>query len=112
MKRGHFIPVLLFILLQACLIFAQQFPDTLWIKVTFYDFHADGSNPEFEPDHNGGLTIGMVADTLTADRKPVLGANPFFNYYIDKWFRPYTPGDNTIPDYTDRSGTYGGLLTL
>ena len=112
MKRGYFVPGLFFILLQACFLFAQQFPDTLWIPVTFYDFHADGSNPEFEPDHNGSLEQGMVADTLSVDRKPVLGQVPFFNYYVDKWFRPWVPGDFTIPEYTDREGTLGSVLTV
>ena len=91
---------------------SQQYPDTLWIQVTFYDFHADGTNPEFEPNHNGGLKQGMVADTLSADRKPVLGPKPFFNYYVDKWFRPWTPGDSTVPVYTDRNGTLGSITTL
>ena len=36
---------------------AQSGPaDTMWAKVTFYDFHADGSNPEFNPDHRPELT--------------------------------------------------------
>ena len=100
------------ILLMMSSAFSQQYPDTMWIQVTFYDFHADGSNPEFEPNHNGGLKQGMVADTLSADRKPVLGPKPFFNYYVDKWFRPWTPGDSTVPVYTDRNGTLGSITTL
>ncbi|MBD3343739.1 MAG: fibro-slime domain-containing protein [Chitinivibrionales bacterium] len=91
---------------------AQQFPDTIWVQVTFYDFHADGSNPEFNPDHWGGLYTRMVADTLDADSKPVLGADPFFNYYIHKWFRPWQPGDYTAPIYTDWGGAFGGIDTL
>jgi fibro-slime domain-containing protein len=110
MKRFtlFFFPILL--MMSSAL--SQQYPDTLWIQVTFYDFHADGTNPEFEPNHNGGLKQGMVADTLSADRKPVLGPKPFFNYYVDKWFRPWTPGDSTVPVYTDRNGTLGSITTL
>jgi len=26
----------------------NPYPDTLWFPVIFYDFHSDGSNPEFE----------------------------------------------------------------
>ncbi|MBD3346929.1 MAG: fibro-slime domain-containing protein [Chitinivibrionales bacterium] len=91
---------------------AQQFPDTIWVPVTFYDFHADGSNPEFNPDHDGGLYTNMVADTLGSDRNPVLGSDPFFNYYIHKWYRPWEPGDYTKPVYTDKNGTFGGIDTV
>ena len=60
---------LIFLTLQKTI--AQQFPDTIWIPVTFYDFHSDKSNPEFEVDHTGSLRKGMVADTLNASKKPV-----------------------------------------
>lgn len=83
---------------------AQQYPDTIWIPVTFYDFHSDFSNPEFEVEHAGSLQHNMVADTLDKDHKPVLGPDPFFNYYINKWFRKWEPGDYEIPDYQDRLG--------
>ena len=38
------------IILAFSFIYAQQddYKDTIWVKVTFYDFHSDGSNPEFE----------------------------------------------------------------
>ena len=54
----------------------------------------------------------MVQDTLDKDRKPILGKSPFFNYYIAKWFRPWQPGDFTIPTYTDLNGTFGGIKTV
>jgi len=85
--------------------FAQEYPDTLWIKVTFYDFHADGSNPEFEPaTPRIGVVKGMIADTLSADHKPVLGPTPNYNTNIHKWFRPWSQGDFTIPVYTGANG--------
>jgi fibro-slime domain-containing protein len=80
--------------------------DTLWVKVTFYDFHADGSNPEFNPDHIGGIYKGMVMNTLDPERKPVAGTKVFFNTSIHKWFSPWTPGDYNIPVYTGTSGVY------
>lgn len=92
--------------------FAQQFPDTIWIPVTFYDFHSDYSNPEFEADHKGGLHKGMVADTLNSSKKPVLGSKPFFNYYIHKWFVPWQPGDFTIPKYADQNGVEHEIVTV
>jgi fibro-slime domain-containing protein len=85
---------------------AQDYPDTLWIKVTFYDFHADGSNPEFEPaNFRVGQYPGMVADTLSTDKKPLLGSSPFFNYNIDKWFRPWQEGNFEIPVYSNQTGS-------
>jgi fibro-slime domain-containing protein len=84
---------------------AQDYPDTLWIKVTFYDFHADGSNPEFEPaTPRIGVVKGMIADTLSSDRKPVLGTSPNYNFNINKWFRPWSAGDFSIPVYTGANG--------
>jgi fibro-slime domain-containing protein len=84
---------------------AQDYPDTLWIKVTFYDYHPDGSNPEFEPtSFRLGQYSGMVADSLSADKKLLLGETPFFNYNIDKWFRPWQEGNFTIPVYSNQTG--------
>jgi len=91
--------------------FSQQFPDTIWIPVTFYDFHSDKTNPEFEADHASGLRTGMVADTLNANKKPVLGPKPFFNYYIHKWFEPWQPGDFTCPKYADINGFEYEIIT-
>ncbi|MFW6244777.1 MAG: hypothetical protein ACOC36_02715, partial [Fibrobacterota bacterium] len=87
------------------------YADTMWAPVTFYDFHADGSNPEFNPDNRSGLYTGMVADTLNSQRKPVLGRQPFFNLYIDKWFTPWVPGDSSVPEYTDRLGADATVAT-
>jgi fibro-slime domain-containing protein len=81
---------------------AQTYPPTIRIPVTYYDYHADGSNPEFEKSPTGtGTHLGMVADTLDAQRKPVLGPVPYWNCYIAKWFRPWQSGDFTIPNYTN-----------
>ena len=79
---------------------AQTYPATLKVPVTFYDFHSNRTNPEFETPTPGGRRIGMVADTLDAQRKPIVGPTPYYNCYVDKWFRPWTAGDFTIPNYT------------
>jgi fibro-slime domain-containing protein len=85
---------------------AQTYPATIKIPITYYDFHSDGSNPEFEKAPTGAPTrLGMVADTLDAQRKPVLGITPYFDCQIAKWFRPWTPGDFTIPNYTNPAAT-------
>lgn len=86
--------------------------DTLWVKVTFYDFHADGSNPEFNPEHDGGVYKGMVMDTLNSERKPVVGSKIFFNKFIHKWFKPWTPGDYNTPVYTGRSGEFDSSVKV
>lgn len=95
------------------IVFAQTGTnDTMWVKVTFYDFHADGSNPEFNPDDNGGVYKGMVMDTLNSDRKPVAGPNVFFSKFIHKWFKPWTAGDYTVPVYKGPSGEYDRTIKI
>jgi fibro-slime domain-containing protein len=83
------------------------YPDTLFVPVTFYDFHSDGSNPEFEksPGISAGVHRGMVDSLLDADRKPKLGPIPYWNCCVAKWFRPWAPGDFTIPNYTSPPDT-------
>jgi hypothetical protein len=84
----------------------QTYPATIKIPVTYYDFHSDGSNPEFEKVGSGiSPHLGMIADTLDVQRKPVLGPVPYLNCQIAKWFRPWTPGDFSIPNYTNPAAT-------
>jgi fibro-slime domain-containing protein len=91
--------------------FAQSTPPaSIEIPVTFYDFHSDRSNPEFEQPQTGALRTGMVGATLDADNKPVRGATDklYRNYGIAHWFRdwnaytagPYSKGKNMAPVYT------------
>jgi len=104
----------------------QQLPDTLWLPAILYDFHADGSNPEFEvSDMNVGLVTGMVEEDameyknenadyfgLNSIAKPVLGGDPFFSNYVHKWFRPWQPGDFTKPRYNSPMGTLAAVETV
>src|SRR5271157_5271700 len=86
---------------------AANYPPTITVPVTYYDFHADGSNPEFEKtptNGTGGTYLHMVADTcitVNGVRKPVLGSAPYWDCDISKWFVAWTPGDFTIPNYTN-----------
>jgi fibro-slime domain-containing protein len=90
------------VLFAAISVFAQNPPATIRVAVTFYDFHSNRSNPEFEKTPTGtAVMLGMVANTLDAQRKPTLGPNPYWDCQIAKWFRPWTPGDFTIPNYTN-----------
>ena len=85
----------------------SRYADTIWVPVIYYDFHADGSNPEFECDHMGGERRLMVAATLDADNKPALGSNPYISEYIKYWFRDWNDsakGDFTVPQYSKLSG--------
>ena len=99
--------------------FAQtiRYPDTIFIQVTYYDFHSNQSNPEFEKIPTGTpVHLGMVGDTLDTQRKPVLGANPYWDCQIAKWFRPYvqgTPSNYIIPNYlTPVTTGCGNLITI
>ena len=107
---------------------SQQYPATIVIgnggvegsRVTFYDFHSDRTNPEFEQPHDGsittygqkGLRTGMVAATLDADNKPQIGPRPYRSYGIAHWFRDwntytggkYGKGQNLAPSYSNTAG--------
>ncbi|HUI91989.1 MAG TPA: fibro-slime domain-containing protein [Chitinivibrionales bacterium] len=98
----------------------QDYPPTITIPVTFYDFHGDGSNPDFEPGLKSGYGINAVGtgvvpnevqNTLDASGKPVAGSACYFSYYVAKWFRPWQPGDFTIPTYA-QDGSLTGVNTV
>ena len=89
-------------------------PDTVWMRTLYYDYHTDISNPDFEKI-SGDWVEGMVKPTeFTYDAtnagyfgkatlpKPVRGTTIYASCGLDKWFRPWRPGDFTIPGY------YGG----
>lgn len=94
---------------------AIDYPSIIYVPVTFYDFHSDRSNPEFEARHSGQLRTGMVASTLGSDNKPAPGPQPYMSYYLKYWFRSWesaAKGDFTIPNYSPgagyKEGFYGG----
>jgi fibro-slime domain-containing protein len=84
--------VLLSALFQAPRAQGYLLPDTLWARVLFYDFHANGTNPNFEAC-NPGFQPGMIQDYLDANRKPVFKADKACNTHVDQWFRP----SNLVP---------------
>lgn len=61
-----------------------RLPDTMKVKVTFYDFNP---NSDFGSGTCGNAQ-GMVQDLLDKDRKPVLKAVTCFDDHLNKWFRP------------------------
>ncbi len=106
-KNALIVPVLVFLSMSFAWS-ATNFPSTIKVPVTFYDFHSNYSNPEFETMPTVTQATGwknMVDSTLDAEHKPKLGSNPFFNLYIAKWFRPFKAGDFTIPNYGTMTGT-------
>ncbi|NLW30875.1 MAG: fibro-slime domain-containing protein [Fibrobacter sp.] len=102
---------LLFILFACISSSGQSTPPDSIIKigVTFYDFHSDGSNPEFETPHRSGVYKGMVDTLLDDEGKPQLGDSIFLNRYIKYWYRDWKSenggeGDSTQPSYSCTSG--------
>jgi fibro-slime domain-containing protein len=82
--------------------------DSVYAQVTFYDYHSNRTNPEFEQPclNASGYTPpgekGMVGTFLDASRRPVLGPSPCEDYNIAKWWRSHPAGDSAdsmIPIY-------------
>ena len=93
---------------------AQQYGQTTDVSVTFYDFHSDRSNPEFEQPHgkvngNGNeARTGMVAQNLDSDEKPVASSSgAYLNNGVRFWFRDNSKLTNTTlyKQRTDPNGT-------
>ncbi|MFW5960135.1 MAG: fibro-slime domain-containing protein, partial [Chitinivibrionales bacterium] len=86
---------------------AQDYPDTLWIPVTFYDYLSNppSLNPDFE-NCNNGLEEGLVKDELNDLKRPVPDTNADLSKYefydchanLIQW---YTPGDPISYDSSD-----------
>jgi fibro-slime domain-containing protein len=93
-----------------------NYPDTIMIPVTYYDFHSDGSNPEFEQPYPIGLRTGMVEKNLDASGKPIAGSNIMMNSYIKYWFRSWEDSvknkDFTIPLYDTSRGSLTSTVKL
>lgn len=100
----------------------DDFPPTIDLDVTFFDFHSTGSCPDFNPpDGKDTTTKGMVAVELDKDSLPVRGPRVYFNHFIENWFRPWEKQQdstkNKKPIY-NRSGdpntsqTHGTLSSM
>jgi fibro-slime domain-containing protein len=106
---------LLLVITSAVSSFAVHYPDTVWVKVTFYDFKADGSNPNFQAC-NPGYKAGMIQNYLDAWRKPVFKANLACNYRIGEWYRasgqtgPDTPSTQFVFDPVKKEWKWTGLV--
>lgn len=101
------LPILI-ILIGVVRSMAQIYPDTLMVKVTYYDFHSDGSNPEFQCAYRAGVVRNMIMPALGPDTNPVVTnvlANVNKNAYIKYWYKPWLDAtdDFTIPIYNTTS---------
>lgn len=79
--------------------------DTLWMPVTYYDYRADGTNPDFEPagytESGAGLRMQMVQPYLDAERKPLLLMDQAYNEHVEEWFRPSGTGPEAVFSVAD-----------
>jgi fibro-slime domain-containing protein len=94
---------------------AGRYPDTVWLKVTFYDFKADGSNPNFEACIPGKQP-NMIQNYLDVWRKPVFKTNNACNDRLGEWFRvsglngPDTPSTQFVFDASKKEWKWTGLV--
>lgn len=91
---------------------ARPQPDSFFIKVTFYDYHSNGTNTNFGTCINNSGAKGMVQNYLDASRKPILLANLACNDSLNSWYKPSRINTSrnifTIDD-TTFTGTWTGL---
>lgn len=100
-----FITLLSTTTLLAQTVIIGELPDSIKIPVTFYDFHSNKSNPEFECAHRSGVYKNMADSILPDDKIPRLGKSPYLNHYFKYWYVPWDSdkggkGDFTMPSYT------------
>jgi fibro-slime domain-containing protein len=91
--------------------FAQGtvFDSVIWVKVTYFDFHSDRSNPEFEQIHNNNGNKSRPNMVLNRLKNGLPVYNPSgpgalgLNRYIEKWFVPFKSGDKQVPNYSPQA---------
>jgi fibro-slime domain-containing protein len=95
------------------------YPSTIRVPVTYYDFHSDGSNPDFNPGTNPAIVLpGMVQPVLDANGLPVGTTTYLYNWGIGKWFRTWRQSavgygnDFQRPAYADGGRTLVGVNTV
>lgn len=77
------------------------FPDSIEVEVTFFDFHSDGSNPDFNPGADADkTTTGLVKKTLNSSGNPESTEKCYYSYDINRWFTDNSSKKyKTIPHY-------------
>jgi fibro-slime domain-containing protein len=97
----------------------QPDPPTVTVPVTYFDFHSDGSNPDFNPGTNPAIILpGMVQPTLDANGLPVGTTTYLYSWGIGKWFRPWKQSilgqgsDAAWPSYGNNGRNLTGVNTV
>ena len=94
----------LFLLYASGRVGAQDYPATFDVSVTYYDFHSNGSNPDFNHLPTGKpVGLGMVKQHLGANGLPVDSLIIRSNWGLNKWFTPWVPGDYQRPQYVNEA---------
>jgi fibro-slime domain-containing protein len=88
--------------------------DSIPVPVTYFDYHSNGSNPDFNPGlHSPGPFNYMVGSNLDSQGLPVRGIKIDFSYGIDKWFRLWKQGNDFLrPIYIKPVGTLTAVSTV
>ncbi|HUI93468.1 MAG TPA: fibro-slime domain-containing protein [Chitinivibrionales bacterium] len=92
---------------------AQNYPATLQVPIDIFDFHSDGSCPDFNSGTNPGTwRIHLVQDTLDQNGLPIRGDSLLYSWEIGKWWRQWRQGnDYDRPIYANGGKTLQQLTT-
>jgi fibro-slime domain-containing protein len=102
----NFARVLISLVLFGTSIAWAQYPPTIKIPVTFYDFHSDGSNPDFNSDTSTSEVLpDMVQPTLDKNGIPVGTSTYLYSWGIGKWYRPWPQGNEFLRPVYSQNGT-------
>ncbi len=78
---------------------AKDLATTVSVDVTYFDFHSEGSNPDFNPGvGNDNVVPGLVKEYLDTDGLPVPSDKSFYSTGLAKWYRPWVPSKK-VPEY-------------
>ncbi len=99
------------LLITTTLLFAN-YPESIQVPVTFFDFHSDGSNPDFNPGVAiDTVTLGMVEKKLSRNQLPKSTDKSLYSYDISRWFKPWKPYAEK-PQYAWWDGSVDNMETL
>ncbi|MGD9201082.1 MAG: fibro-slime domain-containing protein, partial [Chitinispirillia bacterium] len=112
--KNHIITKIILLLCLGLFFFtpAQDYPAELKIPVTIYDFHSDGSCPDFNPQvSDAPVQSGMVETELDIDGRPVHNDNyEYFSYYVANWFRSSEYNEQPVTDKKPQYSNNGKFI--
>lgn len=96
---GFSVKKIITLLLCALAVLYAEYPDELEIDVTYFDYHSDGSNPDFNPSaSNDGIIRGLVKDRLNSKGNPESTNKVYYSHDISRWFEPWED-NGVVPVY-------------